>query len=158
MTDFHHYRAVRDLIVRPVLQHLGMHSEAAARLVWITGIAESRFQHIKQIGAGPALSWWQIEPETADWLWFDYLQRRQDIRDRVEDLSASAFPIVNQLPWNQGLACALCRVRYWTVPERLPKADDADGMGAYWKDHYNTAGGAGDADKFAALYRQYTGD
>ena len=158
MTDFHHYEAVRRLVVRPVLHHLGMHSEAAENLVWVTGIAESRLQHIKQIGAGPALSWWQIEPATSDWLWFDYLQRRADLRDRVEDLAASAFPIVDQLAWNQGLACALCRVRYWTVPERLPDADDADGMGAYWKSHYNSAGGAGDASKFAALYRQYTGE
>lgn len=158
MSEFIHFKNVRDFVVKPTLRHLGMDTPAAVNLVWVTGIVESRLQHIKQIGAGPALSWWQIEPATSDWLWFDYLQRRSDLRDRVEDLSASAFPIVDQLAWNQGLACALCRVRYWTVPERLPDAEDADGMGAYWKAHYNTAGGAGTAEKFTNAYKQYVGD
>lgn len=156
MTEFHHFKSVRNLIVRPVLKHLGMHSEAAERLVWITGIAESRLRYIEQV-RGPALSWWQIEPDTSDWLWFDYLQRRSEIRERVEDYAAP-HPITDQLAWNQALACALCRVRYWTVPANLPAADDADGMGKYWKDHYNTAGGAGDPAKFAELYRQHTGE
>lgn len=156
MSDFHHFKSIRDLIVRPTLKHLGMHSEASERLVWITGIAESRYLYVKQV-RGPALSWWQIEPKTSDWLWFDYLQRRSDLKDRVEDFAAP-HPITGQLTWNAALACALCRVRYWTVPEKLPDAEDADGMGAYWKDHYNSAGGAGDPEKFAALYRQYTGE
>lgn len=156
MSEFIHFKNVRDLVVRPTLKRLGMHSAASENLVWITGIAESRYQYIKQV-RGPALSWWQIEPETMDWLWFDYLARRKDLRDSVEDLTAP-MPILEQLPWNAALACALCRVRYWTVPEKLPDAEDADGMGRYWKNHYNTAGGAGDPEKFGNLYRQYTGD
>ena len=49
----------------------------------------------------------------------------------------------------------MTRVHYLRVPARLPAAGDAAAMAAYWKDHYNTAGGAGSTAQFIGKWDRY---
>ena len=39
-------------------------SESAIKLVVATGIVESRYEYLRQLGDGPARSFWQVEPAT----------------------------------------------------------------------------------------------
>ncbi len=61
MLNIKHFR---EQIIRPVLVRLDMHSEAAENLVLGTAIHESNLTHLVQLGGGPALGFYQMEPAT----------------------------------------------------------------------------------------------
>lgn len=143
-------RQVLECIVRPTLEYLGLHSLAAERLVLFTGAHEGRgFDLIEQI-AGPALSWWQIEPDTYQDLLANSMpgiQRARPVvavayRGLIRHRFAS-YPPAEELARDPMLACATCRLLYYRKPEPLPHADDLPGLAAYWKQHYNTRLGDG---------------
>ena len=145
-------------VVHPTLLHLSkvnplLHSQAACRLVTATAAAESAGDYLKQIGGGPARGLWQIEPPTARDILDRYLKQRGYLEESVWELMTDQT-LEDQLVTNLALGAALCRLKYWMSPTPMPYADDAQGMGGYWKDIYNTAGGAGVPEKFEAAYRE----
>ena len=147
MLNIAHFRA---FIIRPTLEHLDMHSEAAENLVLGTALQESNLTHLQQLGGGPALGLFQMEPATERDILETYLSRREDI--------AKKLPADRDLIGNLKYATAMCRIHYWRVPEPLPHADDADGMAAYYKQFYNTAEGEATEAGFARMYRKYVLD
>lgn len=149
------YTQLRNEIIEPVLDHLEMGDTAAADLMLATAIVESGCDYIKQLGGGPALSFWQVEPATHDDIWQNYLAHREHIARAVEALTPRDPIGVHPLIWNMGYACAIARLVYRRRPEPLPERRDAAGMAMYWKQWYNTAEGAGDPDKFERLYRKH---
>ena len=137
----------RSLIVRPTLEELGMWSPAAENLVYGTAITESDLAYLKQMGDGPALGFWQMEPAT----FYDhrkYLARRLDLFDKVKPMALIHPLKPEEMIWNLKFACAMCRIHYWRIPEQLPEAKDIPGLAAYWKRHYNTHLGAGETVDF----------
>jgi len=132
----------RELIVRPVLLGLGMHSPAAENLEVGTALVESDLGYLQQMGGGPALGLWQMEPATFD-DHLRYLHSRLDLLDRVRPFAINWPPTADELPGNLYLGAAMCRIHYWRKTEKLPAADDLAGLAAYWKNHYNTKKGAG---------------
>lgn len=151
-------RQILDLIVRPALQYIGLHSLAAEQLVMITAAHESGgFEYIAQV-RGPALSWWQIEPDTYQDLIANTLPGLARSRPAIyttylELMRQSIFfaSSTEQLAINPALACATCRLLYWRAPRALPAAFDWEAQADYWKTFYNTARGAGvRADYMAA--------
>ena len=150
----------RTQVVQPTLQTLAgwnaaMNSEAAENLLVGTALQESDLTYLKQIGGGPALSIMQVEPATHDDVWTNYLAYRNDLAKVVKTLAAGSQGTSDQLPWNMGYAVAIARLVFWRVPDALPAADDIEGLGAFWKAHYNTAGGAGTAAEWVQKYNQY---
>lgn len=141
-------RQFRDLIVRPVLQALDAYSDAAEALLLGTAAQESRFVYLRQLGGGPALGLYQMEPATHDDIWNNYLRYRNDLSGRVNRWLVPGHDRHDQLVWNLAYATAMCRMHYRRVPVALPAANDVAGLAAYWKAHYNTAGGAGSEAEF----------
>jgi len=137
----------RTLIVRPVLKELRMWSQAAENLVYGTALTESGLSYLKQMGEGPALGLWQMEPATFDDLRV-YLARRSDLFQRVAPMARHHPLRAGEIVGNLYLGCAMCRIHYWRVPERLPRHDDLPGLAAYWKRYYNTSLGAGHPTDF----------
>lgn len=134
-----------DLIIEPTLEHLGLYSVAASELVLGTAIQESNLKYIKQLGTGPALGLFQMEPATHNDIWDNFLRYRQSLYNKVldfDDMDATA------MIWNMRYACAMCRVHYRRVREPLPAAGDIENQAHYWKDHYNTHLGAGTPDEY----------
>jgi hypothetical protein len=144
----------RELIVRPTLQALALHSEAAENLVWGTAVHESRLMWLRQAGGGPALGLYQIEPATYADLCSHYLSYRPAFAAAAERFLAPAPSPVEQLVANLSYATAICRFLYHRAPPPLPDADDIDGLAAYWKAHYNTPLGKGRAAEWAQHYRE----
>jgi len=134
-------------IVIPTLTALGLAQPAAINLLTGTALVESAGVYLRQIGGGPALGLWQMEPATHDDCWVNFLNfpKQAAIRDTIEGMTAEAPSRCLQLIGNLRYACALARIRYYRVPEELPAAEDAVGLSAYHKKHYNTAQGAADA-------------
>lgn len=129
-------KQLRDYVVRPVLRELGAYSEAAEQLVLGTAAHESEFEFIHQIGGGPALGLWQMEPATHNDIVNNYLKYRPELAAAIFRASGCAGFAANNLLKNVSYACAFVRVHYLRVKESLPA--DLEGQAAYYKLHYNT--------------------
>lgn len=150
-------RQFREFIVRPVLQATSMHSENAENLLMGTAAQESHFEYIKQLGAGPALGLFQMEPDTHDDIWANYLRYRAEVQESIMIACGIGGEqcISGRLLWDLRYATLMCRVHYRRVTAALPS--DIDGMAHYWKDHYNTELGAGTVDEFKQNYGKFVG-
>lgn len=144
---------VRDLVVRPALQHIGLHSPAAEQLVLGTGLIESGLKKLRQYGNGPALGLFQMEPFTHDDLWQTFLNRKPDLAARLRAICPD--PAADKLPWNLQYAAAMCRVKYFRAPASLPALDDIEAQAAYWKLHYNTPLGRGKVAEYVETWHRY---
>jgi len=146
-------RQLRDLVVRPALASLGLPGgEVAERLVMGTAAHESdglRFIH--QLGQGPALSLWQIEPATAK----DALARAAaPLCARITGFVPPASTVIDDLPGNLYLGAAFCRLVYYMKPFKMPARATAEELAAAWKKHWNTDRGAGTPEQFLRHYRE----
>lgn len=154
-------------IVAPTLRALDMHSEAAVRLMVGTALVESGLDYLRQIGGGPALGVFQIEPATARDVLFRYLAMREELRRRVMDWlcydplslthtlpSGGETQLERRLKGDLHLGCVVARLKYWMDPRPLPDASDIPNLGGVWKDVYNTKAGAGTVGKFVSAYHR----
>lgn len=147
----------RELIVRPALQSIGLYSISAEELVLGTALQESRLTYIKQLGRGPALGFFQMEPATFSDIWVNYLKYNRALGERVEKLAITPATDPNNLIYSLPFAAAMCRVHYLRVPEALPEQGDYEGQAEYWKEHYNTFLGAGTEEGYLESWLAYSG-
>lgn len=162
---------LREYVVRPALERCELWSEAAENLVLGTGLVESEYKYVDQTtaGPGPAYGFWQMEEPTYIDIWRNYLLHQPGkltdaLRgmvgpsDRVTRVPtgtlAMTVPHITTLHGNLFYAAAMCRVHYRRVKHTLPPATDAQGLAAYWKQHYNTVLGAGTIAKAYPYFKQ----
>ncbi|MBF0181341.1 MAG: hypothetical protein HQM03_15065 [Magnetococcales bacterium] len=146
---------LREYIIRPVLQRLDLWSEAAEELVLGTGIQESGLVHLRQLGGGPARGLWQMEPNTHNDIWNNFLHFRNKLGLRI--LGPYTKPDPMRLTWDLAYACAMCRVHYLRCPDALPEAGDIDGQARLWKKVYNTPLGAGTVEEYLSNWHRIMG-
>lgn len=150
-------RQLRDYVVRPALEDLGAWSLGAEQLVLGTAAQESGLVYLHQLGKGPALGLFQMEPVTAR-DHFDWLRSRPGLDQAVrmmvsaEQAHVRPCPDVSEIAWNLRLAAALCRVHYLRRDFGVPEPGDVAGMARIWKRYYNTPAGAGTEDQFIRNY------
>jgi len=138
-------------VVEPVLRFLGMHSLSAERLVVGTAAVESGLSHLVQLGGGPALGVYQIEPETHRDIWDTYLAYRPELASKVRSLASQHWfddDPDRELICNLSYSTAICRLKYYRIKAPLPDANDIQGLANYWKQYYNTKRGKGRVDDF----------
>ncbi len=152
---------LKELIIEPVLGHLDLYSESAVQLLLGTAAAESNMgDYIKQVGGGPALGIYQMEPSTNQDVHDNYLSYRIGLKGKVnrlafrEDESLGMFQ-ADEMIGNLYYATAMARIHYLRVPEALPEADDLDGLAHYWKKYYNTDFGKGTIIHFLKSWSKY---
>ena len=135
-------------IIKLALQHLGLDSEDARSLIYRTGKAESGYKTLQQYGGGPALGFFQMEPNTAIDIWDNYVMYRPKYRDKLYALGFDEGALEFCLLSNIGLQAAFCRLHYRRVPSALPKANDLEEQAKYWKVYYNSHLGKGTVKHF----------
>lgn len=137
-------------------------SKDAVELVLATGIVESRYEYIRQMGDGPARSFWQVEPASAVDNCQHYLKYRPELMK-----SCAMASLVDTKYWQmfeeeiwaeileKNIAAGIvhCRLKYRRVPKRLPKS--LEGQAQYWKKYYNTEGGKGDPAHFVESVKKW---
>ena len=141
-------RQFRDLIER-ILREVDPRwlSEDAVELLLGTAAVESGFgTHLRQVGGGPALGAFQIEKVTFN-----------DLRERYGHDYILEHHWHGECEWNLRVSIIFARLKYWSIPKRLPPADSVEAMADYWKTWYNTPAGAGTVEKFIEKYHQYAG-
>jgi hypothetical protein len=135
-------------VIKLTLKHLDLDSEEARELIYKTGKAESGYKTLQQYGGGPALGFFQMEPNTALDIWNSYVMYRPKYRDKLYSLGFDDGALEYCLLSNIGLQAAFCRLHYRRVPSALPKIGDAEGQAKYWKEYYNTNLGKGTIEHF----------
>ena len=137
-------------------------SEDAVNLVVATGIVESRYEYIRQMGDGPARSFWQVEAATAVDNLVHYLKHRSKLMTKCAETSLvdiKHWQNFDEKKWEEilekNIAAGIvhCRLKYWRVPKRMPST--IEGKADYWKKYYNTEGGKGDPEHFVEVYQKY---
>ena len=101
-------KQLRELVIQPALMEIELWSPAAEELVLGTAIVESRLSFIKQIGSGPALGLWQIEPDTHRDVYDNFLEYREGLYDQVLSLSAPGQTFEENLTSNMQYDAAIC--------------------------------------------------
>jgi len=159
-----------DVTLRPTLMAMGMHSPAAEKLLLMTACHESGgFKYKKQLGDGPARSYYQIEPATLFDLYDNYLKHRPTRRELLGRFEPEfAFMDDDQdEPWQDQntlaewlsddiYATAAARMIYARVSAALPAADTDDiPYAAYWKQFWNTSKGKGTVEKCLTDWEHY---
>lgn len=146
-----------DLIIRPSLKQINAYSLAAEQLVAGTCAKESNCgQYIKQLGEGPALGIFQMEPVTYGNIWNQYLVDHDDLKKLI--LGSCGYSIVppeDRLVTDLKLAAMMCRVKYLWIRERLPDFGDINGQAKYWAKYYNGNPITGVPAKYVDTYNQY---
>ena len=137
-------------------------SPEAVELVLATGIVESRYEYIRQMGDGPARSFWQVEPASAVDNLAHYLVQRGSLMQKCAEASLVDLKHwqnydervwANILEKNIAAGIIHCRIKYWRVPKRMPNT--IEGQADYWKKYYNTEGGKGDPEHFVEAVKKY---
>lgn len=148
------YRQFRQNVIRPALLKGGLWDERAEMLVFGTAVQESGLRFLVQIGGGPGLGLYQMEPATEEDIHQNFLAYRAGLRDIVEAALVPRVPRLEQLVWNLRYATVMCRIHYLRDKAPLPAADDLAGLGALWKRVYNTPAGAGTPEQFVLNLRR----
>ena len=130
------------------------YSLEAENLILGTGAHESMgWAKRKQMGSGPALGLFQMEPATFNDIVNNYLKYHPNIVAKIKQISRinvfSSVYLIN----NDALAICMCRIHYLRVTEPLP--NNLPGWAAYWKKWYNTPLGKGTEQQFINDFNRY---
>ncbi|MBI9110268.1 hypothetical protein [Maridesulfovibrio ferrireducens] len=148
-----------DLIKR-VLTEAGLYSPSARELLLLTAAQESLGgTYLRQLGKGPALGIFQMEPATHDDIWSNFLAYREPLGERILEVAGMGNgPDEKALEYNIAYAILMARVHYLRVKSRLPDGDDIKRLAEYWKDYFNTPLGAGTVEEAIHNYKRYCED
>ena len=139
-----------EYVIRPALNKIGLGGHDAEQLVLGTAIVESGLQYLHQLGGGPAIGLWQMEPATFTDIYANYLRYQSPLSGALASIGV-VFPIdANQMAWNLYYGAAMCRIHYRRVKAPLPKT--LDGCAEYWKEYYNTPLGKGTVRKYVKSF------
>jgi hypothetical protein len=130
------------------------YSQNAVELILGTGAQESAYgKYVRQIGGGPALGKFQMEPETFNDICDNFLKYRPKIKAKIFDICGITDLNPVDLVNNDRLAVCMCRVHYLRPKGAIP--DNLLGWAEYWKKNYNTIKGKGTVEEFVYNYKFY---
>lgn len=156
---------LRTLVVKPTLQLMDgniPYSDHAVELLMMTQAHESLGgEFLKQIG-GPALGIYQMEQNTEQDVWDNYLKYNPEVRAIIED----TLPLFGKDPSGMDLirnleyATAIARVQYFRDRAPIPDGDLSDdktiwALAEYAKRVWNTQLGKATARDYYEKYMKY---
>lgn len=146
---------LREYVIRPVLEDMKMHTEAAENILVMIAAHESHMGTYLKQTKGPACGIYQIEPRTEQDVWDTYLtkhgSRHLDKVERYKARTSSKLNLCANLPYQTALA----RIILWRISEPLPAANDLEGLARYAKKHWNTEGGAATWEDYLQAYLRF---
>ncbi|MFT9384827.1 MAG: hypothetical protein ABF553_09470 [Acetobacter orientalis] len=137
---------VHALWVQPALAALPASLNTLSAQQGVLGIGNTEsagYRYIKQIGSGPALGFWQMEPATHDDAWANFIRFRPALQTALIGLLGGKGACAQRLADTPLYAAAMCRVQLYRAPMALPPAYNATAWATFWKTYYNTNKGDG---------------
>tara|TARA_R100000656_G_scaffold123381_1_gene99898 strand:- start:273 stop:734 length:462 start_codon:yes stop_codon:yes gene_type:complete len=144
------YKDIRS-IIDWTLKHIDMYSKDAAAMVYRTGMAESGYKYLSQMGDGPAIGFFQLEPATMRDIMDNYVVYRKPILDSLKSLGYAPDDDEYRVKSNIALQVAFCRLKYRRDPSPLPLWWNTKDQAGYWKRVYNTELGKGTIEHFLEM-------
>lgn len=143
-------------IIKPALLDLQLFSDDAVELLAFTAAVESEGgTYLKQI-EGPALGIYQMEPETHNDIWQNYIKHKTDIYLMlIHNFNVNGMPHEERLMYDLRYATALARIHYSRISQPLPHHTDLIGIWNYYKKYYNTVEGAANQQRSLAAYQKF---
>jgi len=149
--------SIRDDILQPCLISVGLYSKEAEQLLLGTAAVESAMgTYLKQVPDGPGLGLMQIEPDTHQDIYDNFLRYKLPLREKIlNECNYAGMPPHYNLIYNLAYAILIARIKYLRSPALLPKVNDINGFAEYWKNYYNSSKGAGSEVNFINAYNKY---
>lgn len=146
----------RELIIKPSLNDLRLWSESAEELLVFTCAVESDGgTYLKQLN-GPALGIYQMEPETYNDIWSNYIGKNSGlVMMLMHNFDVRNMPSEDRLVYDLKYATAMSRIFYKRIPQLLPSADDINGIWEYYKHYYNTPKGSSEKGSSIKKYKRF---
>lgn len=145
---------LEDLIIR-ILKEFNLYSQEAVDLLLGTAAQESQFgRYIRQLGNGPALGIFQMEPNTEKDIWENFIKFKPELKTKLFNKFHIDKPSSELLEYNLAYQIIMARIHYYRVRESIPKENLA-GLAKYWKQYYNTPLGKGTPEEFIKNYGKY---
>ena len=149
-----------DELIQDTLGQLGAKyaKPEASELVLSTGLVESRYKYLKQIGTWVASGYHQVESATAVDTCVNYLKYRPSLAKRcakASETSISLWESGDSKRWKRiltyNIACGIiqARLKYWRSPRPIPL--DTHGQAKLWKEVYNTSKGSGSVEEYLII-------
>jgi len=137
-------------LIKYALRELNLDSVEARSLVYRTGMAESGYRHLAQIGmniGSGAVGFFQNEPNSIKDTWENFAMGK---RYATVLLSHGFDPDdhINSVLGSITLQIMFARLQYRRNKEPLPDIEDYIAQGKYYKKYYNTDKGKGSVEKF----------
>lgn len=143
-------------IIRPTLTRIELASPEAEELLMGIAAQETHMGELGrvQLGGGPALGLWQMEPATFK-LTIRWTKRnRPKLYNAICEIADTIYPEAHMLARSDELACAMARALCLSIPGPLPDKEDVRGQGVWYKRYWNR-GGKGSAEQYIANYYRY---
>lgn len=145
----------RELIIKSTLNDLKMYSENAEELLVFTCAVESDGgSYLKQVN-GTALGIYQMEPETHNDIWQNYIQNKSSLSMILFSNFHFIRPSEEMLISDLRYATAMARIHYRRIPQPMPERRNVDTIWEYYKTFYNTPKGKADKDSSIAKYHKF---
>ena len=121
-------------------------TKEAVDLIYETGNAETGYRKLIQMGGGPAISFFQLEPATIQDIFNNYVEYRKELVEALIELGLDPMDLDFCVKTNIAIAICMCRFHYRRVPSAIPKTIEQ--RATYWKEHYNTKLGKGTIEHY----------
>lgn len=155
---------VCDYIIVPALKKINLHSDFHTKLLLGTCAQESKMGiYIHQLGNGPALGIFQIEPKSHDDLWINFIEKQEHQSFKlILDRLYPNKPNAEQMIWDMQYAAIMARIFYLRAlwhdgKEVIPEGPELDVIWDIYKTHFNTKYGKATKTEFFNNYRKYVG-
>jgi len=142
-----------DLITR-TLKGIGKFSPDALNLLMGISAQESHmYKYIKQLGNGPALGGFQMEPATFNDIVQNYLVNKNKLSQLIKTECGVVLFDARDLEFNMKLAICFARCHFLRLPDSLPNT--IEGMAKLYKASYNTKYGKATEKEFIENYNKF---
>jgi hypothetical protein len=141
-------------LIKKTLSPLGLYSLDAEELLMATCAQESLLgKYRRQGNNGPAIGIFQMEPNTFNDIWQNYLAYHEQLADGLRALASTQPPRPIEMLMNDPFAICMCRVHYLRVPHPMPSGTSLQGLWGYYKVYYNSVLGAATQEEFVRNYK-----
>jgi hypothetical protein len=133
-------------LIQRILKEGYLGYPSAVNILLGTAAQESGFgTFLRQTGGGPALGAFQIEKAT-------FIDIKRRFGQRFPEIKGFIF---EQLEYDLRASIIMARLKYFSIPQALPDADDIKALAEYWKKYYNTPEGSGTVNEFLTNWMKY---
>lgn len=141
-------------LIESTLRELNLYSKEAVDILMGTCAQESCMgKYRRQIGGGPALGIFQMEPRTFNDIVNNYLKYRDKLREKIKEVCGITEFDAYDLLTNDKLAAAMARVHYLRVPTPIPET--LEEQASYYKKYYNTELGFAKVEDYIRNWKKY---